>query len=236
MHKLHYILLCFVLLIGLSPISNCIAKNNYEPNLALTPSWQNKYVTEGRNNLDTGGIFSLDASTRWSNWSIGAWFAQGDSEAYQEVNMYIEYTFDLHSIESNVSFTHLIFPQENENDNEISIGLSYPHLGYVLPSIDYTWSSQADGGFLEISLSSDLSLAQSKITLTPYILQAFDFGYATSDHDGPNNLQVGVGTNLQINNYLSFNLDLNHSWAQNDIDREGMDDVTWFNISLNLNI
>ena len=216
--------------------SICLADTDSNVALVLTPAWENKYVTEGRDNLESGGLYSFEISTSWQHLNFGSWFAHGDSESYQEINFYIEYGFEIHSLESYLSFTRLIFPKENEEDNEVAIGINYSELVYITPAIDYTWSSNADGAFLELSLSSQLDFQQSQIVITPYILQAFDFGYVTASHNGPNNLQVGIRTRININSYVHFDLDFNHSWAQEDIQQENMGDITWFGMSLILNI
>ena len=41
---------------------------------------------------------------------------------------------------------------------------------------------------------------------------------------------------INLNNYAQLNLHLNHSFAQEDIEQDNMDDVTWFGISLVGNI
>ena len=217
-----------------SPI--CIADSNSEIPIIVTSAWENKYVSEGRDNLESGGLFSFDIFTTWQQLTLGGWFAQGDSQSYQEVNLYIEYGFEFYSFDSYINYTRLEFPKENEKDNEYAIGLAYSELTNITPSIDYTWSSNSDGGFLELSLNARLDLQKPHVVINPYILQAFDFGYATSDHDGPNNLQVGIEAMINLNNYARLSLHVNHSFAQEDIEQDDMDDVTWFGVSLIGNI
>ena len=85
---------------------------------------------------------------------------------------------------------------------------------------------------MELTLSSVIEYEAYGIDYIPYITQAFDFGYATSDYNGPDNLQIGLQaiTPLRTNTYLAFNV--NHSWGQGDVKRDDMDDATWFGIGL----
>ena len=92
------------------------------------------------------------------------------------------------------------------------------------------------GGFLELTLSSVIDYGLSEFTFTPYITQAFDFGYATSDYNGPNNIQAGIEAVMSLKRNLSLGININHSWAQGDVDRDDGGDVTWFGIALKVDI
>ena len=208
------------------------ADENSDPVIVINPAWESKYVSEGQNNLDSGGIFSFDIAAAWQHLYVGSWFAQGDSESYQELNLYVGYVYQFHAVETYLNFTHLRFPKDNEHDNEIAFGLAYLGMENLYPAVDYTWSSEADGAFVEVSLNSQLHIENAPIVFTPYILQAFDFGYVTSDYDGPNNLQIGIVTTIGIKEHSQLNIELNHSWAQENLDREDLGDVTWVGIRL----
>ena len=203
----------------------------------VNPEWANKYVSEGRNNLDSGGLFSIDVSNSWNQLTLGGWFANGDTESYQEVEIYLEYAFEFYTLESYIKYSRLEFPKNDEDDdNELAAGFEYAQSDLFIPSVDYTWSSEATGGFLELTLSSVIDYGLSEFTFTPYITQAFDFGYATSDYNGPNNIQVGIEAIMSLKRNSSLGINFNHSWSQGDVDRDDGGDVTWFGVALKLDI
>ena len=73
----------FYIVILYSSIS--LADSSSDVAVVVIPAWDSRYVSEGRDNLDTGGLFSFDISTTLRQLTLGGWFALGDSESYQEV-------------------------------------------------------------------------------------------------------------------------------------------------------
>jgi hypothetical protein len=195
--------------------------------IGLAALWESKYVTEGRNNLDDGGIFSLEAVLEWKNFFGGVWFAAGDDETYQEVNLFIEYGFDVGPLDLSVGYTHLEFLEDHENDDEFAAGMALNSIPYLIPAIDYVYSTEAEGGFIEISVRSEIPLFEERLVFEPYVMQAFDLGYATEDHDGVNNFQIGIGASFALTERLDLVGSLSHSWAQSDVDREDLGDLSW---------
>jgi hypothetical protein len=190
--------------------------------------WESKYVSEGRNNLDDGGLFSLEAVMEWDGLVGGVWFAVGDDEDYQEVNAFIEYGTAVGPVDLSVGYARLEFLKDYEEDNEFAAGAALNNIPYIIPSIDYVYSTEADGGFLEVTLQSEFSFFDEKFILEPYMLQAFDFGFVTDSHDGRNNFQVGIAASLSLTETFALVGSASHSWAQDDIEQEGDDDdLSW---------
>ena len=226
------IALLYGCLLAMISSSSVIADSDADVQFSVSAVWVNKYVSEGRDNLDSGGLFSLELSSIWQQITFGGWFANGDTESYQEVNLYLIYEYELFMMDSYISYTRLEFPKDDEKDNEFAAGLAYSEYQYLTPSADYTWSTEADGGFLELTLSSLVEFQNPDIAFIPYLTQAFDFGYATSDYNGPNNFQIGVEALIEFDSQIVLSLNVNHSWAQEDVERDGEDNVTWFGIGL----
>jgi len=112
---------------------------------SINPSWDNRYVTEGADNLDSGGLFSIDLALSKNAFSFGLWLAKGDSEDYKELDLYVEYAFSISDLEGYLSLAHLILLSEasdEDRDNEIGFGLSYSSLHWLQPGIDYVWASE----------------------------------------------------------------------------------------------
>lgn len=202
------------------------------PIMALAAQWQSKYVSEGRNNLNEGGIHTLECVAEWKGISGGAWLASGDDESYKEVNVFVEYGISAGPLDVSLGYARLEFLEDHTDDNELAGGIAWNNIPHLIPSIDYVYSTEADGGFLEATLKSSITIMKEHLLLEPYATQAFDFGYATKAHDGLNNFQIGLGASLSLIGGLDLVGSVSHSWAQSDVEREGLGDLSWCSIGL----
>lgn len=214
-------------------------QSNEVLNFSINPSWDSRYVTEGADNLDSGGLFSIDLTLSNNAFSFGLWLAKGDSEDYKEINLYVEYVFLISDVEGYLNLTHLLFPEEANNedqDNEIGFGLSYNPCQWLQPAVDYAWSSEQKSGYVEFSLISELLEDESQYQITPYLLRSYDFGYVSKDYDGVNHTEVGLELSTLISANTTLQLGLYHSWAGANLERDDLDDESWLNIGLSVEI
>ena len=49
-----------------------MADSNPDISLVVIPAWESKYISEGRNNLDSGGLFSVDIFSSWRQFTLGS--------------------------------------------------------------------------------------------------------------------------------------------------------------------
>ncbi len=194
--------------------------------------WGSKYVTQGRDNLDDGGIFSFEGIAEWQGLIAGAWFATGDSTSYEELNLYVSYGMELGAVGAYAGYTRLEFAEDHANDNEIIAGMEVNGIPYVIPALDYTYSTEADGGFLELSIRAEIALLNGQLLIEPYILEGFDFGYVSRKHDGANNLQAGIDFAIELAKPVTLVGSVAHSWAHENLRQEGLGDVSWVTIGV----
>ena len=221
-------------LCGLIGASTAYTQTASGPAFDFTTTWESKYVSEGRDNLEDGGILAFEAAAEWRGLTAGAWLAAGDSESYEELNLYAEYGFELGPVAAYAGHTRLEFLEDDESDNEISAGIAITDIPYVIPALDYTYSTEADGGFVELSFRSEAELLDGRLALEPYVLEGFDFGYASEEYDGPNNFQVGIDFGLEITDQISVIGSAAHSWAHGDVRRDGLGDVSWMSVGVSV--
>ena len=203
----------------------------------ISPSWDSQYVTEGISNLDSGGLFSVDLAISKNDVTFGLWLAKGDSEDYEEIHLYSEYAFSISQIEGYLNLKHLIFPEEaskEDRDNEIGVGLSYSPLHWLQSSVDTVWTSEAKGGYVEVSLRSELITDESLYQITPYVLRSYDFGYASDSYDGINHTAIGAELSALVSANTSLELGLHYSWAGKNLERDDLGNESWINIGLNI--
>ncbi|MCJ8301459.1 hypothetical protein [Shewanella sp.] len=199
------------------------AKKHTEIQLVADLGWDSKYVSEGRDNLDGGGITWGTVAVQHGNLNIYAIGGRADSQDYSELNFGLEYAISLSdTVEVSLGYQRLEFyGDERCNDNELFASLAYQAQTWLIPSLGYTYSTEAGGYFVEASIHSPWQLSQG-LTLTPYITQAFDFQYVTEEHQGANHFQFGVEAECLISDRLALSGHFSHTLAQEDIKLEAI--------------
>jgi len=193
---------------------------------SASAAWDSRYVSEGRNNLPEGGIVTAEAGLSYSGLSVTVGYLHGDQADYDEVGLSVEYGFEVSGLELYGGFTRLRFPEDDAFDNEIGAGASFTFPSGPILAIDGVYSTEADGLFLEITLSVEKELLGARATISPFIREGLDFGYATPDHDGPNNLQAGLEISYSLSDQVSLTGHASHSWAQRDVKLDGAGGVS----------
>ena len=60
-----------------------------------------------------------------------------------------------------------------------------------------------------------------------YLTQTYDDGYASEDYNGPNRREAGVQLRWKVLPALDLHAGWQHSWAGEDVRRDGGDDLSW---------
>ncbi len=221
-----------------SHLNSVIHSTSSETNWAIDLGWDSKYISEGRNNFEDGGIYWATAAYQYNDFTFYATLGRGDSNAYIEWDIGIEYGFNLSdNLKAAIGYQHLQGYGDNDcDDNELFASLSYTQWQWFTPLLSYTYSMEAAGYFIEASIHSSWPITP-KLTLTPYITQAFDFQYATEEHDGVNHLQLGIEATYELQPQLTLSGHLSQTFAQKDIEQEAGNsssdlDETFFGIHL----
>ena len=156
--------------------------------------WDSKYVSQGRNNLAKGGIYWMNTSIQYGNLTTYALVGRGDSQAYTEWNIGLEYALDLSEhLEANLGYQRIEgYSSSRCQDNELFAELAYTAKPWLVPSVSYVYSTEAAGYFVELSLHSYWQVTE-QFTLSPYVTQGVDFKYRTEEHnaeESPDDLQI----------------------------------------------
>lgn len=137
------------------------------------------------------GAHSLEGSAARGRTALALWFAKGDQEAYQAFNVTVERGLRAVSVHASLGCTRVEFPEAGESDNEFFGGVALHGRPWITPVLDYTYSTEAEAGFLELSLQSEMAVFEDRLVIEPYVLEGFDFGYASEANDGSSHLQIG---------------------------------------------
>ncbi|WP_206194437.1 MULTISPECIES: hypothetical protein [Shewanella] len=219
-----------------------LATTDNQPTIGFNIAWDNHYISEGRNNLDKGGIVWGVASFEQEDLAVYAVVGRADQVHYIEWNAGLEYTLHLHDdVDATIGYQRLEFyGDERASDNEFFSSLTYNGFSWLIPAINYTFATEAGGYFVELSLHSPWEINE-QLTLTPYVVQGVDFQYSSEQHDGANHFQFGLEAEHQISDSMSLSAHISHSIAQEDIKQQastdgiqGSLDQTYAGVYLNL--
>jgi len=222
----------FCIILFLVPITTSSFASELESTVGAI--WESKYVSEGRDNLGKGGLFSFSADLSVSPFEGRIWYAVGDSENYRELNLLTGLRHQFGSLELGLSYTYLSTPVDSAHDHEFAVNATYGDLPLITPSIVYKYSTEASGGFLEFVLSSEQTVTES-FSITPNILFASNHGYIPNEHEGANNLQTGVEFTYAIAKSATVTSHISYSWALDRETGETLDDLFWGGIGINFN-
>lgn len=198
------------------------------PEFVLDMAWDTEYISEGRDNLDKGGIVWGVASLTQDDLVAFVAMGRGDQTYYIEWNFGVEYTIHLYEqLEATVGYQRLEFyADERASDNELFSSLTYTGVDWLVPAIRYTYATEAAGYFVEVSLHSPWDITE-QFNVTPYIIQGFDFQYVTEQYDGANHIQFGVEAGYELSNNVELSAHLSRTKALEDIKRgASVDGVT----------
>ena len=160
------------------------------------------------------------------------WYAFGDTEDYQELNLSAEYAFEVTGFEFYTGYTRLEFLESDEHDNEFGAGGACTVFPRFTPGIDCVYATEAGGWFVELSVRSEITAMEDRLKLSPYLLEGLDFGYATEAHDGLNNFQAGLEASFSLTDRIELTGYAARSWAHKDVDRQGLGALTWGGIGI----
>ncbi|MCE9680395.1 hypothetical protein LZP69_14650 [Shewanella sp. AS1] len=183
--------------------------------------WDSKYMSQGRDLIGEGGITWATAVYEYENLAVFASLGRGDSTAYIEWDLGIEYGLDLtDNLEATLGLMHIhCFGDDDFRDNELSASLRYTQYEWFTPSVTYIYSTEAAGYRVNASIHSSWDLTET-LSVTPYVTQGFDFQYSSEEHNGPNHFQFGVEAEYQLQENLSLSAQISHSIAQEDIKQQ----------------
>ncbi|ADE54001.1 hypothetical protein [Coraliomargarita akajimensis] len=190
-----------------------------------TGMWESRYVDGGRDQLDGEGLLSAELGLAYGGFDLGVW-AAGASD-YREADFWVGYGNNLFGVDWYVSYTYLVYTPNAEDDDEFAAELSYElPLGLEIGA-DYTYSVDAEGGVLGASIARPVDLLEESLTLTPSIYYIWDFGYWTTDFDGPNSWQIQLDVEYALTDHWSVFAYYAFSFALEDAERDGFGDVNW---------
>lgn len=179
--------------------------------------WENRYVTEGRDNLSGKGLVSMSSEFTMDGLSVIPWIADSPAADYSEFNLNLIYgTKLLDNLEIYLGYNHIRSRDSgvDSNDNEISLDLSSSQLKqqYVLASIYHSF--ETDGSFMELAVKQGYRIDQS-MHASARVVVGINDGYAPDGHKGLNHFQIRANfayhptKEMEIYAYTGYNRAIN---------------------------
>ncbi|MCC5841279.1 MAG: hypothetical protein JJT96_14270 [Opitutales bacterium] len=200
----------------------------------------NRYVTEGiDNDPDSSAFLFSEVTAMLEGFTAGVWWAQSlRGSSTNEVNVFLEYGFDLGEVELFAGVNFLTFPALDDADTwEVYLGFAYaPHDNVVFFGETYYDIDEVKGGFLELGAAFPFQpwAADDRWELAPYGQLGVDYGFVS----GPrrlrlNNFQIGLISTYTLTDAVEVFAGVHHSFRLRNLRDEELGDVSWVEVGLN---
>jgi len=171
---------------------------------SFSNSIDGKYISEGRNILEKGGITTFNSDISYKLFDFNIWYGNGVQSRYNELQCTCGLSIDISEFGISFGYTDISFMQDNTSDQEIYFEITNSSLAWLSLSLSNVYSMEADGVFSELALEFSIPGNFERIDFIPFITQGFDFGYI-EETNCLNNLQFGIIISHRIHKNLSIN-------------------------------
>ena len=197
----------------------------------LEALWHSRYISEGRDNLDGSGLYTASASLSAADASIGVWQGWEEHGPYRENNLYAEYAPTFGEWTPYLNLTYLQFYPDAPDDLEAGFGIARNLTRIISLAFDGSWSKEAEGSFYALSLLAENDLTDT-LNANLRLTQTYDHGYASDIYNGLNNTEAAIGFSWTGLSPVTFHAGWQHSWAGEDVRRDGGEDESWGQVGM----
>jgi hypothetical protein len=225
-----FVIQAFILLASTMTVATAMTNNTMEQHFAEQPESafhvdlgiDSHYIDQGRNLLDEGGIFWGNAHWDLSYLLLDAGIGRATHQDYTELNIGMELELlstAIFDITAGIQFIE-IFGADRESDVELFTTFSYSGIDWFTPIIEHTYSLEANGHYVEISLQGMSFVLAHGVSVTPYVTQAFDYEFVVDGYNGVNHFQMGIKVDYPIHQRVYLSGHLSHITPQKGIKSE----------------
>lgn len=187
--------------------------------------WDSRYFSEGRDMLDGDSLWSGSAELGWKHIAGGLWYGRSPDQDYDELQLSLALTGHAGDFEYYAGYTHLRFPFDGSEDNEVGGGVLWTGLPLEAElGLDAYYSFDAEGWFSELLLTRGFGITD-KLSIDLSAALGFNFGYVSDGHDGANHIALRLGSTYALTDSLSLTAQVTSSWALDKDDAAPGDDL-----------
>ncbi len=199
----------------------------------LTVAWDSDLIWEGRNFVEEGGLPStflmVNTPSGFGGWF---WFADSSETDFAEWDVALQYGRKIGDLDLGAGGYYGHNYRYDDNFTVAYAWASYLKYSWLIPGAKWKYGDFAGGSYLELSLASEYKFLRDKLLISPSTILGIDFGYATEDVDGYNNVQLMLAATYLLSDTLSVKGYVAQSFGMEDIEASGDDDQTWWGVSL----
>ena len=179
--------------------------------------WDSHYYSEGRDNLDGGSLITNDVQLNWKFITGELWYVASPGQSYDELQAILALSQSINNLSFYATYTHLQFPSDNLNDDEVGAGISLSGLPANLQlAVDAYYSFVADGSFAELSAAQSFAITES-LSVTGTGIFGINQNYISDGHDGANHVALRLESMYMISESIALMAQITQSW---EIDRD----------------
>ncbi len=186
----------------------------------LATGWDSRYVSEGIDNLDGGGIWTAEGVVEYDAeialFYLGSWYALGYDSDYDEVNVFAGFNKRFGDFIFDFGYTYLNFPELDFHDNEIGAVMEYGGLGFATVGVEWYYSFEAEGCFVNLLGCREFEVTD-RFVLVPNAHLGINADYIAEGHEGFNHLFLGLGAEYALTERVSMHAHCGYNFA---IDRD----------------
>lgn len=203
-HVLSIIILAGYLITGMTEEINTPIMPQDNTNITVGLQWESRYVSEGRDNLDTAGIQTVTMDIYRGDLNLAIWNGWGYDSGYHELQVTPALTHEWNNFDIYLYYNYKRYFEEHKSENEIGSGIFYyglPH--HLFAGVDWYYSVENDGSFFRLSLGSRFNPIE-KLELEPAIMFGINENYIPDGHDGANHVGIQLNGKYEISGKISI--------------------------------
>lgn len=201
------------------------------PTLQLT--YDSHYITEGRENFGSQGIFAATLEAESSTLTVGFWTGHSDDFNQHEHNLYVADSWHYNDyFNISTSYTYLRFSEGSPDDHEIALSARIgKELGAAI-DLSTTYSHQSSGFYQAVYGS--YALAHENILTTAHISLGLNNGYISNERSGVDHIAAGVNSSIAISPKIVIDTYLNYTQSINKQFGDTLVNKLWGGITIRL--
>ncbi len=209
-----------------------VAQSLQEPIVQAAVVYHSDYVSEGRSNLQQGGLGEVVLGLQTGILVLEAIQMDATRQSYSETILLAGLALSAGSFDTLVSLARILSREQGDTEGETELAVELVHTGLdvLVPFASYIYSDSASATWLELGLTTAFNLGD--LELAPYVLSGWNQGYVAGESKGINHLQLGVDLLLPITDRIEFNGYLAHSRALNREPTDSTENLIWGGVGL----
>lgn len=199
----------------------------------LQGGWASKYVSEGIDNWEKGGLWMVNPELRYENFTFSPWYGVSDSYNAKELQLVASYDFIIDALTISPFYEHDFVYPEDENASNPGISASYQWNDRYCSGVNAQWLA-AHGkakGYYELWTEAHFELHEDwELTLT--VLYGFNEGYVEDVNYGSNTMDYAAELIWQCSDKISFSGSVHYSQALTVLKAADLGNEFWFGLNV----